>query len=152
MDFPIFNLNEFEQETGFKRKKLAANLDLLCQNLGFLIIIDHQISKEIICNQWRAVDNFFSQRTEMKTNVEVPFPGYPYGWIPPERESLGRALDKKSRPDLKMVFLSTMRNIKRLLAFWIKEFPTISIKCKNKSSIFRVVGNSINLKKTYTKL
>ena len=39
MDFPIFNLNEFEQETGFKRKKLAANLDLLCQNLGFLIIV-----------------------------------------------------------------------------------------------------------------
>ena len=62
MDFPIFNLNEFEQETGFKRKKLAANLDLLCQNLGFLIIVDHQISKEIICNQWRAVANFFSQR------------------------------------------------------------------------------------------
>ena len=104
MDFPIFNLNEFEQETGFKRKKLAANLDLLCQNLGFLIIVDHQISKEIICNQWRAVANFFSQRTEMKTNVEVPFPGYPYGWIPPERESLGRALDKKSPPDLKESF------------------------------------------------
>ena len=52
MDFPIFNLNEFEQETGFKRKKLVSNLDPLCQNLGFLMIAYYQISKEIICNQW----------------------------------------------------------------------------------------------------
>ena len=59
MNFPIFKLNEFEQETGFKRKKLASNLDDLCQNVGFLIIADHQISKEIICNQWKAVGKFF---------------------------------------------------------------------------------------------
>ena len=40
----------------------------------------------------------------MKTKVEVPFPGYPYGWISPERESLGMVLDKKSPPDLKESF------------------------------------------------
>ena len=59
MNFPIFNLNQFEQVTGFKRKKLSENLDRLCQNLGFLIITEHQILREIISNQWKAVANFF---------------------------------------------------------------------------------------------
>ena len=34
MNFPIFNLIDFEQETSFKRKKLDANLDFLCQKAG----------------------------------------------------------------------------------------------------------------------
>ncbi len=54
--------------------------------------------------------------------------------VPPRR------IELPTPPLPKMVLLSTMRNIKHLLAFWINELPTMSIKCKNKSSIFRVVG------------
>ena len=39
----------------------------------FIIIADPQISKEIICNQWEVVAYFFSEKSEMKTKVEVPF-------------------------------------------------------------------------------
>ncbi len=111
MDFPSFNLNEFEQETGFKRKKLSASLDFLCQNLGFLLITDHQIPKEVISNQWKVVSKFFSQRSEVKSKVKVPYPGYPYGWIPSGRESLGHSLDKKLLPDLKESFNGGPLNI-----------------------------------------
>ena len=58
--------------------------------------------------------------------------------VPPRR------IELPTPPLPKMVLLSIMRNIKYLLAFWINELPTMSIKCKNKSSIFRVVGSSPN--------
>jgi hypothetical protein len=47
-------------------------------------------------------------------------------------------------PLVRMVSLSTMCKFKQFLALWINEMPGISIKCKNKSSIFRVPGVSLN--------
>ena len=38
----------------------------------------------------------FSQKTEDKEKVSVPYPGYPYGWIGPKKEAL--AASKEIKP------------------------------------------------------
>ncbi|MEE2775000.1 MAG: 2OG-Fe(II) oxygenase family protein [Pseudomonadota bacterium] len=104
MDFKSFDLEEFERATGSKRNQLASGLDKRCKESGFVLLSGHGVDKEIIAAQWKAVSNFFSQSEQVKAQVSVPYPGYPYGWIEPNKESLAASKGTKTPPDLKESF------------------------------------------------
>ena len=40
--------------------------------------------------------DFFSLPKEKKQEVAVPYPGYPYGWIGPNKEALAASKGKKN--------------------------------------------------------
>ena len=104
MNFPKFNLQQFEKSEGIKRKDLSAQLDIICRETGFLVLEGHGVSDAVIAAQWRVVSEFFSLPTEKKQKVAVPYTGYPYGWIGPNKEALAASKGKKTPPDLKESF------------------------------------------------
>lgn len=104
MEFPKFNLQKFEKSKGTHRKELAAKLDSICRETGFLLLENHGVSNAIIDAQWRRVSDFFSLPKEKKQEVAVPYPGYPYGWIGPNKEALAASKGNKTPPDLKESF------------------------------------------------
>ena len=104
MDLSSFNLAQFERATGEERKGLATKLDSICRECGFLLISGHQVPDNVIQAQWTVVSNFFALPQEIKNKVSAPYPGYPYGWIGPNRESLAASKGEKTPPDLKESF------------------------------------------------
>ena len=101
---PIFNIGEFENSTGDLREKFCTDLDRFCSEIGFLLIENHGVPDNVIESQWTAVNQFFSQKTEDKKKASAPYPGYPYGWIGPNKEALAASKGDKTPPDLKESF------------------------------------------------
>ena len=104
MTFPKFNLQKFEKSDGIERKDLSAKLDSICRDTGFLILEGHGVSNAVIDAQWRVISAFFSLSNEEKQQVAVPYAGYPYGWIGPNKEALAASKGEKTPPDLKESF------------------------------------------------
>jgi len=77
VSLPVFNLGGFENSTGASRKSYCTKLDKFCSEIGFLLIENHAVPDKIIESQWSAVKQFFSQETDEKMKVSVP-----YGKIP----------------------------------------------------------------------
>ena len=104
MSINKFNLRNFRIAKSSKRKELAAEVDLMFRESGFLLLSGHGVPPDVIAEQWRAVSSFFSQSQELKTEVSAPYPGYPYGWIGPNKEALAASKGIKTPPDLKESF------------------------------------------------
>ena len=104
MQFPKFNLQEFEKSEGAQRQKLSVQLDNICRNTGFLVLDGHGVPNEIIATQWKVVSDFFALPNAKKQEVAVPYAGYPYGWIGPNKEALAASKGEKTPPDLKESF------------------------------------------------
>ena len=104
MRLPVFNIGEFENSAGASREKYCTDLDKFCTETGFLLVENHGVPDNVIESQWTAVEQFFSQKTEDKNRVSVPYPGYPYGWIGPNKEALAASKGEKTPPDLKESF------------------------------------------------
>ena len=129
MTFPIFNLQKFEKSEGIERKNLSAKLDSICSDTGFLVLEGHGVSNAVIDAQWQVVSEFFSLPNEEKQQVAVPYAGYPYGWIGPNKEALAASKGEKTPPDLKESFnggpLNVPNGIKDARAYDFCYQPTI---------------------------
>ena len=55
MQFPKFNLQEFEKSEGAQRQKLSVQLDNICRNTGFLVLDGHGVPNEIIADRKSVV-------------------------------------------------------------------------------------------------
>ena len=104
MEFPTFNLDEFEGLTGPARFRAADHLDMICRESGFLVLEGHGVSPELIDDMFRVVRAFFDLPPEEKAKVAAPYAGYPYGWLGPLAEALAASKGEKTPPDLKESF------------------------------------------------
>ena len=77
MDFDPLN-DEAKSETVLKIKKA-------CISTGFFSISYHGIQIEILEDCWKSSIQFFRQSESEKMKVGMPFPGYPYGFVPMEQ-------------------------------------------------------------------
>lgn len=129
MDFPRFNLECFEKSEGLDRRKRSKELDKMCSETGFLLLEGHGVSQKIILDQWTIVSAFFSSPLKIKREVQVPFIGYPYGWIGPDQEALAASKGEETPPDLKESFnggpLTIPKNIKDPAAYKFCYQPTL---------------------------
>jgi isopenicillin N synthase-like dioxygenase len=104
MEFPIFDLSEFEKSTGSERARKAAEIDEICRRSGFLAIKGHGVPRDVIDAIWVQVSGFFAQCAEAKSAVRAPKPGYPYGHLGPLSEALAASTGEITPPDLKESF------------------------------------------------
>ena len=74
---------------------MAQDLDLICQDTGFLLLEDHGVAEHIVAAQWEVVTEFFASSSSEKQKVATPFSGYPYGWLGPNQEALAASRGKK---------------------------------------------------------
>lgn len=101
---PIVDLSEFEMGTVTQKSHIAQAIDDACRYTGFLAISNHGVSDPVIDNVWQAVHDFFDFPFEQKSHVKVPYPGYPYGYMGPEAETLAASRGDATPPDLKETF------------------------------------------------
>lgn len=104
LEFPVFDLSQFETSTGRFRQDKAAQLDRICRETGFLVLKGHGVDETLTERMFAAVRGFFEQPTEIKNDTAAPYPGYPYGWLGPDKEALARSKGADTPPDLKESF------------------------------------------------
>ena len=75
-----------------------------CENVGFLSVVGHGVSFELIEQTTRSARTFFDLPLVEKMAVAMPYPGYPYGYSPLTGESLAASLGYGGHPDLKESF------------------------------------------------
>tara|TARA_Y100000739_G_scaffold81301_1_gene69240 strand:+ start:199 stop:1164 length:966 start_codon:yes stop_codon:yes gene_type:complete len=102
--FPTLDIKKFFKSSKADRIKYGKEVDLICQETGFLIIKNHGVSSDVIKNLWNCAENFFSFEYEEKLKSKVPYKGYPYGYLGPGKEALAASKGIKTPPDLKESF------------------------------------------------
>lgn len=102
--FPVFDLGRFEAAGAAERRTLAAEVDAICRNTGFLAAANHGVAGEVIDGVWSKARAFFDLAADEKQRARAPYPGYPYGYLGPELEALAKSRNINSPPDLKESF------------------------------------------------
>ena len=101
---PVFDLARFETAASDERRALAAGVDAICRGTGFLALSGHALPDETIEAIWKKAEAFFALPLEHKRAASAPYPGYPYGYLAPETESLARSRGVDAPPDQKESF------------------------------------------------
>ena len=79
-------------------------MDGICRKTGFLAVSGHGVSKATIEAIWTKAEAFFALPLEQKLAAKARYPGYPYGYLPPQSESLARSRGVEAPPDQKESF------------------------------------------------
>ena len=99
--FPRSTSPEFEAASP-RRGARSARDRRVCRTTGFLSLINHGVPEATISRCGKA-EAFFALPDE-QTRAKTPYPGYPYGYLPPLAEALARSKGVESPPDLKESF------------------------------------------------
>ena len=102
--FPVFDLARFEAGAPAEKRALGAEVDAICRETGFLAVSSHGVPEATIRDVWTKAEAFFAQALERKLKAQAPYPGYPYGYLAPETESLARSRGVDAPPDQKESF------------------------------------------------
>jgi isopenicillin N synthase-like dioxygenase len=102
--FPVFDLARFEQGSPAEKQAGGAEVDAVCRETGFLAVSSHGVPEATIRDIWTKAEVFFAQPLERKLTARAPYPGYPYGYLAPETESLARSRGVDAPPDQKESF------------------------------------------------
>lgn len=103
---PSIDLGAFMSGSTSKRQSIAQEVDEICQEIGFLIIENHDVDQRIISRAWNIAETFFSYSDPLKKQVMSSDPGCPRGYTPLEGESLAKTRGEETPPDLKETFSS----------------------------------------------
>ena len=102
--FPVFDLARFEAGSPSEKRALGAEVDAICRTTGFLAVAGHGVPDAIVEAAWTTAEAFFALPPERKQSAKAPYPGYPYGYLGPETESLARSRGVAAPPDIKESF------------------------------------------------
>ncbi|HXT08532.1 MAG TPA: 2OG-Fe(II) oxygenase family protein [Roseiarcus sp.] len=104
MEVPALDLARFEAASPAGRRAIGAEVDAICRATGFLNLVGHGVQQATVDVLWRAAEAFFALAPEAKLSAQAPYPGYPYGYLPPLAEALARSKSVEAPPDLKESF------------------------------------------------
>ncbi len=103
-NIPVVDLGAFLSGTVDERLKLAQHVDEICRSIGFLIIKNHDVPKNICDAAWSSAKAFFEQNIAYKNTTGSDDAGCPRGYTPIEGEALGKTLGIDAPPDRKESF------------------------------------------------
>jgi isopenicillin N synthase-like dioxygenase len=86
------------------KRVLGAKIDGIFRATGFVAVTGHGVPDATIEAAWTAAASFFALPAERKARARAPYPGYPYGYLAPETESLARSHGIEAPPDRKESF------------------------------------------------
>jgi isopenicillin N synthase-like dioxygenase len=112
---PIIDISALFGTDSEKRLQTAKTIGKACADIGFFIIVGHQVDPQIVEDAWTATKGFFDSPLEQKTEFVKPQQEYPFGYNPMGDEvlSAGKAAEQggeaaaamaTSPPDLKEMF------------------------------------------------
>ena len=98
------DLGAFLRGSAVEQAEIAARVDDICRNTGFLIIENHEVPGAIIENAWTRSRAFFDLPLEEKLTAKSADPKCPRGYFPMASETLAKSLGVDTPPDLKESF------------------------------------------------
>lgn len=111
---PIVDVSNLFQDDKALRLKTAEEIGRACKNIGFMVIVGHQVNDETISAAWNSSRQFFDQSLEEKMKFVKPQHEYPFGYsgLGGEVLSAGKAVEGNNSasssvpapPDLKEMF------------------------------------------------
>lgn len=111
---PIIDISALFGNDSEKRLATANKIGEACADIGFFIIVGHQVDSSIIDNAWDSTKKFFDNDLDYKMEFVKPQHEYPFGYsaIGGEVLSAGKAAEAASGeevkasapPDLKEMF------------------------------------------------
>jgi isopenicillin N synthase-like dioxygenase len=102
--FPVFDLARFEAGSPAEKRALGVEVDAICRATGFLAVAGHRVPDATVDAAWTKAEAFFALPPELKQSAKATYPGYPYGYLGPETESLARSGGVEAPPDMKESF------------------------------------------------
>lgn len=100
---PVIDIAPFLAGGRADKKKVAGEVGRACEEIGFLTIAGHGVSRELIDEMYAISKAFFALPAEEKLRVEHP-PGRARGYFPIGARTLAYTLDKEAPPDLNESF------------------------------------------------
>lgn len=111
IDVPVIDVSDLFQGSPSDRLEVSRQIGQACRDVGFFVIIGHNISANIINNTWEVTKSFFDLPVSEKTPYEFEQNSYPYGYtsLLGEVLSSGKAIESNSSkvevlPDLKEMY------------------------------------------------
>mmetsp|Transcript_75280 Transcript_75280/g.147747 ORF Transcript_75280/g.147747 Transcript_75280/m.147747 type:complete len:365 (+) Transcript_75280:30-1124(+) len=117
---PIIDISPLFADNAEKRLSTANEIGKACAEIGFFIIVGHQVDPKIVNDAWESTHQFFDTSLEYKKTFVKPQKEYPFGYseMGVEVLSAGKAAEKKGKdgtdtatataivspPDLKEMF------------------------------------------------
>ena len=117
---PIIDISPLFGDNAEKRLSTANEIGKACAEIGFFIIVGHQVDPKIVNDAWESTHQFFDTSLEYKKTFVKPQKEYPFGYSEMGEEvlSAGKAAEKKGKdgtdtatataivspPDLKEMF------------------------------------------------
>ncbi len=110
---PIIDISPLFGSDAEKRLATANLIGKACADIGFFIIVGHQVDPSIVENAWTSTRQFFDNSLDYKMEFVKPQHEYPFGYSPIGGEvlSAGKAAENSNaetksvnHPDLKEMF------------------------------------------------
>lgn len=105
-EIPAIDLGAFFGGTEAHKETIAAEVDEICQSIGFLVVDNHGVPAETIDRAWTAAKAFFDLPLARKLELHSNDPACPRGYFPFAEESLAKTRGVESPPDRKEAFSS----------------------------------------------
>ena len=103
---PTVDLAAFIGGSEEERHQIAARVDDICRSIGFLIIENHGVPRDIGDAAWSVARQFFDLPVDEKLAVQSSEPGSPRGYFPIEEESLAKTQGIDTPPNPKECYSS----------------------------------------------
>jgi isopenicillin N synthase-like dioxygenase len=97
---PVLDLSPFRQGGGGARSALAAQVDQICREIGFMVISGHGVDADLIATVEATSRAFFDLPVEEKMRIVRPAPDVTRGYIPFKAEVLVRSRGGSAEGDL----------------------------------------------------
>eukprot|EP01040_Poterioochromonas_malhamensis_P003988 gene3988-4267_t len=143
-----------------EKTEVAHKIGRACEEVGFIVLVGHQVPQQIIDNVWGTTKDFFDTSLEEKLQYVKPQEEYPFGYNPIGTEVLsqGKAVEKGEKtsrpPDIKEMFSLGPAdpqagfpsrifptNPAQFEAAWTEYYETMTVLAKHIAEAFAIALN-----------
>jgi isopenicillin N synthase-like dioxygenase len=101
---PVIDIGGFRNGDPDVRTELGRRIDRACCDVGFFTVVGHGVDDATVAALRSSARAFFDAPLDVRLEVAMPEPGYPYGYNPLEAEALNRSIGGIAPADLKETF------------------------------------------------
>ena len=98
---PVIDLAPYLEGTPAGRKKVAAEVNKACEEIGFFLIKGHGVAQDTVDRTYNTAESFFRLPIDDKLPIKLPSVDIARGYTPFKGETLSAGLGKAAPADLK---------------------------------------------------
>jgi len=105
---PIIDISPLRGSDPVKKLETVSKIKSACEEIGFMVVTNHGVKKDVVENAWETVAEFFDLPESEKSSYSAMSEDYPYGYEKGEVLAAGKDLEDGKKlstaPDMKETF------------------------------------------------